>query len=111
MAGQAGLEPATTGFGVRRSSQLELLTPVSLLDFDLAMQGVAPASRTELLERDFFRGCFSVLGRRIIFPLAFVASKSDQFPHGRNLPSPALLGDFCDDTGAHGPAAFANGEV
>ena len=27
MAGQAGLEPATTGFGVRRSSQLELLTP------------------------------------------------------------------------------------
>src|SRR6266404_4828752 len=25
MAGQAGLEPATTGFGVRRSSQLELL--------------------------------------------------------------------------------------
>src|SRR5215472_8288405 len=31
MAGQAGLEPATTGFGVRRSSQLELLTPVSLV--------------------------------------------------------------------------------
>src|SRR5919108_1105350 len=30
MAGQAGLEPATTGFGVRRSSQLELLTPVSV---------------------------------------------------------------------------------
>ena len=29
MAGQAGVEPATTGFGVRRSSQLELLTPES----------------------------------------------------------------------------------
>jgi hypothetical protein len=29
MAGQAGLEPATTGFGVRRSSQLELLTLLS----------------------------------------------------------------------------------
>ena len=51
MAGQAGLEPATTGFGVRRSSQLELLTPVSLLDFYLAMQGMGPARRTE-----FFKG-------------------------------------------------------
>ena len=30
MAGQAGLEPATTGFGVRRSSQVELLTLVLL---------------------------------------------------------------------------------
>jgi hypothetical protein len=75
------------------------------------MQGVGPASRTELFERDFFRGCFSVLGRRIIFPLAFVASKSDQFPHGRNLPMPELLDDFCDDACADGPAAFANGEV
>ena len=27
MAGQAGFEPATAGFGVRSSSQLELLTP------------------------------------------------------------------------------------
>ena len=51
MAGQAGLEPATTGFGVRRSSQLELLTPVSLLDFYLAMQGMGPARSTEFLER------------------------------------------------------------
>ena len=75
------------------------------------MQGVAPASRTEFFERDFFRGCFSVLGRRIIFPLAFVASESNQFPHGRNLPSPELLDDFCHDAGAHGPAAFANSEV
>lgn len=30
VAGQAGLEPATTGFGVRRSNQLELLTPIRL---------------------------------------------------------------------------------
>ncbi len=50
MAGQAGLEPATTGFGVRRSIQLELLTPGSHLKFDLAMQGVGPAERTEFLE-------------------------------------------------------------
>ena len=40
MAGQAGFEPATTGFGVRRSNQLELLTPGSPLQFDLTMQGV-----------------------------------------------------------------------
>src|SRR5262249_25117253 len=33
MAGQAGVEPATTGFGVRRSSQLGLLTPASLYNF------------------------------------------------------------------------------
>jgi hypothetical protein len=49
MAGQAGLEPATTGFGVRRSSQLELLTPVSPSDLYLTMQGMGPARRTEFL--------------------------------------------------------------
>ena len=50
MAGQAGLEPATTGFGVRRSSQLELLTPESPLDFYLAMKGMGPAGRTEFFQ-------------------------------------------------------------
>ena len=51
LAGQAGLEPATTGFGVRRSIQLELLTPGSPLQFHLFMQGMAPAERTELFKR------------------------------------------------------------
>jgi hypothetical protein len=75
------------------------------------MQGVAPARRTEFFERDFFRGCLSVLGRSIIFALAFVASESDQFPHGHFLPNPELLDNFCDDACAHGATAFANGEV
>jgi hypothetical protein len=81
MAGQAGLEPATTGFGVRRSSQLELLTPVSPLDFYLAMQGMAPARRTEFLKRQFFRGLLSVFRRRVILSLTLIASKSYEFPH------------------------------
>ena len=88
MAGQAGLEPATTGFGVRRSSQLELLTPVSPLDFNLAMQGVGPARSTKLLERQFVRGFLPVLCRCVILTLTLIARKSYQFPHGRNLPWP-----------------------
>ena len=86
MAGQAGLEPATTGFGVRRSSQLELLTPVSILDFYLAMQGVGPASCTEFLKRKFFRGLFPVLCRCVVLTLTLIARKSYEFPHDRNLP-------------------------
>jgi hypothetical protein len=85
MAGQAGLEPATTGFGVRRSSQLELLTPVSPLDFYLAMQGMDPASRTKFLERQLLRSFFSVFRRRIILSLTLIASKADEFSHERSL--------------------------
>lgn len=81
MAGQAGLEPATTGFGVRRSSQLELLTPVSPLDLYFAMQGMDPARRTELSKGQFLRGLFSVFRTRIIFSLTLVASKPYEFPH------------------------------
>lgn len=86
MAGQAGLEPATTGFGVRRSSQLELLTPVSLLDFYLAMQGMDPARRTEFLKSQFFRSLLSVFRRRVILSLTLVASKPYEFSHDRSLP-------------------------
>ena len=85
MAGQAGLEPATTGFGVRRSSQLELLTPVSLLDFYLAMQGMDPARRAEFLKGQFLRGLFSIFGRRVILSLTLVASKPYEFSHDRSL--------------------------
>src|SRR5215475_10178933 len=87
MAGQAGLEPATTGFGVRRSSQLELLTPVSQSDFYLAMQGMDPTRRAKFLKSQFFRGLLSVFGRRVILTLTLVASKPYEFPHDRSLPS------------------------
>jgi hypothetical protein len=85
MAGQAGFEPATTGFGVRRSSQLELLTPVSPLDFRLAMQGMRPARRTEFLKSQFFCRLLSVLCGRVILPLTLVTSKTDEFPHDLSL--------------------------
>jgi hypothetical protein len=85
LAGQAGLEPATTGFGVRRSSQLELLTPVSPLNFYLAMQGMGPARRTELLESQLFRCLLSVFRRCVIFSLTLIASKPHEFPHERSL--------------------------
>ena len=110
MAGQAGLEPATTGFGVRRSSQLELLTPVSQLDFYLAMQGMAPARRAEFLKSQFFRGLLSVFRRRVILPLALVASKPYEFPHERRLPSLNLLDDLGHDTGADSFSAFPDRE-
>ncbi len=85
MAGQAGLEPATTGFGVRRSSQLELLTPVSPSDFYLAMQGMAPARRTKFLKRQFFRGLLSIFRCRVILSLTLVASKPYEFSHDLSL--------------------------
>ena len=110
MAGQAGLEPATTGFGVRRSSQLELLTPVSQLDFYLAMQGMAPARRAEFLKSQFFRGLLSVFGRRVILSLTLVASKTYEFPHDRSLPSLKLLHDLGHDTGADSLSAFSDRE-
>jgi hypothetical protein len=85
MAGQAGFEPATTGFGVRRSSQLELLTPVSPLDFCLAMQGMDPARRTEFLKSQFFCRLLFVLCGRVILPLTLVTSKANEFPHDLSL--------------------------
>lgn len=48
MAGQAGFEPATAGFGVRSSSQLELLTPDESLDLDLSMYCVRSTRSAKL---------------------------------------------------------------
>src|SRR5215510_14938018 len=110
MAGQAGLEPATTGFGVRRSSQLELLTPVSQLDFYLAMQGMDPTRRAKFLKGQFLRGLLSIFGRRVILSLTLVASKPYEFPHDRSLPSLQLLDDLGHDTRADGLTAFADRE-
>ena len=76
MAGQAGLEPATTGFGVRRSSQLELLTLVPL-NLDLAVLRMSPASCAILFKGQLFSGGLSVFRRRIVLALAFIASETD----------------------------------
>jgi hypothetical protein len=84
MAGQAGFEPATTGFGVRRSSQLELLTQ-SPSDFDLTMKGVSPASRTKLLQRKLLGGSLPVFGRRVVLPLTLITRKAYDFTHNRSL--------------------------
>ncbi len=83
MAGQAGLEPATTGFGVRRSSQLELLTPTSPLplQFDFPVRGVGPAKRAELLKSQLFRGGLFVFRRGIVFTLAPITSKANLISH------------------------------
>ena len=85
MAGQAGLEPATTGFGVRRSSQLELLTPISPLDLDFAMHRMGPAGRAEFLARQLFGGLLPVFCRCVILSLALVASKTHELAHRRLL--------------------------
>src|SRR3990170_4056620 len=90
VAGQAGFEPATTGFGVRRSVQLELLTPRSPLQFDLSMQGVGPAKRTEFLKGQLVRSPLSVLCGRIVLPLTLVTRKTNELPHGLSPGSPLL---------------------
>ncbi len=87
MAGQAGFEPATTGFGVRCSSQLELLTPLSplQLQFDFSVRGVGPAVRTELLKGQLVSGPFLIFRRGIVLALTLVASKTNQIPHHLSL--------------------------
>jgi len=77
------------------------------------MQGVRSASGAKLFERQLFSGRLPIFCRGIIFSLTFVASKSDNFPHGR---SPPLTGiTLLDDLGHHSrtdsPAAFADSEV
>ena len=83
MAGQAGLEPATTGFGVRRSSQLELLTPDSpALYLYLAVKGMVAAGRAILLKGKFVSSFLSIFCCRIIFPLTLITGKTYKFAHG-----------------------------
>jgi hypothetical protein len=81
VAGQAGVEPATTGFGVRRSNQLELLTPFSL-NFDLTVLRMRPTRRTILLQGQFFCRLLSVFGRGVILAFALIAGKADELSHG-----------------------------
>jgi hypothetical protein len=81
MAGQAGFEPATAGFGVRSSSQLELLTPGKSLDLDLSMNCMRPTRSAKFLKRKFIGGFFLVLRRGVILSLTLVASKPYDIPH------------------------------
>ena len=81
MAGQAGFEPATAGFGVRSSSQLELLTPRLLLNLDLSMYCMGTTRGAKLLERKLIGGFLLVLRRCVIFSLTLVASKPYDVTH------------------------------
>ena len=77
------------------------------------MQGMGPARSTKLLERQFFRGLLPVLCRCVILSLTLIASKSYEFPHGRNLPWPQypLLNDLCNHSCADGPTTFTDREL
>ena len=89
MAGQAGFEPATLGFGVRCSGQLELLTlrrgsGRCLADLGFLVQSVRATTRTELLDLKLFGLLLLVPRRHVIAPFAAVARQSDYFPDCRH---------------------------
>jgi hypothetical protein len=50
------------------------------------MQGMGTARGTKFLKSQLLRRLLPILGRRIILPFTFVASKAYEFPHGGNLP-------------------------
>ena len=100
MAGQAGFEPATPGFGVRCSVQLELLTLLGPIDrpdrrawppvtarlllpsnFTLFVYRMAATTRAEFLDRKLVGLALLVLGGRVIAPFATIALKSYQVSH------------------------------
>ena len=101
MAGLEGLEPPSSGFGDRRSNQLELQACIEIRVFRaacakhllrlrallrLAMQGVGLAKLAVFPKFQFLRVLFLVLGRRIISLLALVAGKYDYLSHLSALP-------------------------
>jgi hypothetical protein len=45
------------------------------------MLGMTSAGRTEFFKRQLFRGRLPVFARRIIFSLALIAGKANQFSH------------------------------
>jgi hypothetical protein len=70
------------------------------------MQGMGPARRTELLERQFFRRLLSVFCRCVVLSLTLVASKPYEFSHDRTPPK--LLNDFGDNARADRLPSFAD---
>jgi hypothetical protein len=51
------------------------------------MLSMRPARSAVFLQRQLFRGLFSVFSGSIVLALALIASKSDKLPHGRPLSS------------------------
>src|SRR5579885_2367545 len=101
MAGQAGFEPATLGFGVRCSGQLELLTlalrlpcsrpPLTYLGF--LVQRMAATTRTELFDLELLGLFLLVPGRHVVAPLAPIARQSNYFPDCRHDTSLSVAQD------------------
>ncbi len=92
MAGQAGFEPATLGFGVRCSVQLELLTlfpftslPIrGLADLGLPMESMAATARAELFDLELLGLLLLVPSRHVVAPFTAVACQSDYLPYCRH---------------------------
>src|SRR5512136_12346 len=77
--GQAGLEPATSGFGDRRSTiRATGLWMKALLYLRFLVQGVLPVPAAVLLQLELALHVLAVLGRRIVAPIALGALQRDQ---------------------------------
>jgi hypothetical protein len=88
LAGEAGLEPATCGFGDRCSNQLSYSPALSCFALPLVslfhffVKGVLPAERTKLLQFHFVSLLLLVAGVGVIPSLAHRAGHQDLFSHG-----------------------------
>ena len=74
------------------------------------MLGMTSAGGTEFFKCQLIRGPLPVFARRIIFSLALIACKANQFSHD-SPPLVRLLNNFGNDAGADGLTAFADGEL
>ena len=109
MAGAAGLEPTTPGFGDQCSAKLSYApSPVPLLG--LAMQSMTPTTRTVAAELDATWIVLLVLLRRIRSFLALGARKRDDGPVF-GFCHLSLVLDGRDGPGTDGPATFADREA
>ena len=85
LAGQAGLEPATFGFGDRRSTNWSYwpvqATSKCYILAGFLVQGVMTTPAAVLLELDALRIVLLILLSRIVTTLALGASKGNQSTH------------------------------
>ena len=81
MAGQEGLEPPTSGFGDRRSTNSSYWpAQTDLLNLFMSLMGPAPLA--VLLKLEPIRHVLLVLGGNVVLTLARRALKSDFVLHG-----------------------------